>query len=214
MSTLSKCTWVIVGAVLLPAAATAQTAAAIAGQGTAAMVSTAGVNQQIANAALPNDGGLANASIDAVNLAGTIVADGLATFTTGMMDLGTSSAQTTAEAANVNLLNGLIVARQVVAVASSYVSDAGTAASDGDGSTLLGLRIAGTDFGDVTPAPNTRVELPGVGYAILNEQSQTGDGATTSGITVNMIHVVLLNSLTGLRAGEIIVGSAQSAVGS
>jgi hypothetical protein len=43
---------------------------------------------------------------------------------------------------------------------------------------------------DATPAPNTRIALPGVGYAILNEQSIT-NSATASGITVNMIHLVL-----------------------
>ena len=55
--------------------------------------------------------------------------------------------------------------------------------------------------------------LPGVGYVVLNEQIPTGDGVTTSGITVNMIHVVLLDALTGVQTGEIIIGSASSAVG-
>ena len=213
MNTLMRLSGAIVAGALIAGPALAQAPAAIAGQGAAAVVNTAGINQQVASVALPGDGGLANASSDALSLAGTITADGLATITTGMMDLGTSSAQTTSEAANVNLLNGLVVARQVVAVASSYVS-AGTAASDGAGSSLLGLRVGGVDLGDVTPAPNTRMELPGVGYAILNEQSVSGDGAMTSGITVNMIHVVLQDALTGQRTGEIIVGSARSAVGS
>ncbi len=62
-------------------------------------------------------------------------------------------------------------------------------------------------------APNTTLALPGVGYVILNEQIPTGDGVTTTGITVNMIHVVLQNALTGVQTGEIIVGSATSAVG-
>ena len=70
------------------------------------------------------------------------------------------------------------------------------------------------------PAPNTRVDLPGVGYAVLNEQSLTGDGVTTSGITVNMIHVVLQQPILGFlgqvigyqTVGNIIVGSATSSV--
>jgi len=49
---------------------------------------------------------------------------------------------------------------------------------------------------------------------VLNEQQITGDGVSSSGITVNMIHVVLQDVLTGLTTGEIIVGSAKSAVGS
>src|SRR2546427_507414 len=62
---------------------------------------------------------------------------------------------------------------------------------------------------DELPAPNTRVSLPGVGYVVLNEQIASGG----AGITVNMIHVVLQNALTGLTTGEIIVASAFSSVG-
>ena len=63
-------------------------------------------------------------------------------------------------------------------------------------------------------APNTQLPLPGVGYVVLNEQQITGDGVSSSGITINMIHVILQDVLTGLTTGEIIVGSAKSAVGS
>jgi len=69
--------------------------------------------------------------------------------------------------------------------------------------------------------------LPGVGYVVLNEQIPTGDGVTSSGLTVNMIHVYLqsitggiVDPLTGqgiggitTTTGEIIVGSATSSVG-
>ena len=65
------------------------------------------------------------------------------------------------------------------------------------------------------PAPNTRLDLPGVGYVVLNEQVPT-----SGGITVNMIHVVLqqpvlgvLGGVTGYQTtGDIIVGSASSSV--
>ena len=70
------------------------------------------------------------------------------------------------------------------------------------------------------PAPNTTMALPGVGYVILNEQIPTGDGVTTAGMTVNMIHVVLQQPILGLlgqvigyqTVGDIIVGSATSSV--
>jgi hypothetical protein len=59
-----------------------------------------------------------------------------------------------------------------------------------------------------------------VGYVLLNEQRPTGDGVTTSGLTVNMIHVVLQQPILGLlgqvvgyqTVGNIIVGSATSSV--
>jgi hypothetical protein len=65
-------------------------------------------------------------------------------------------------------------------------------------------------FGDFAAAPNTRIDLPGVGYVLLNEQSSVGDGLRTSGLSVNMIHVVLLDALTGAKTGDIIVGTASS----
>src|SRR2546428_124149 len=76
--------------------------------------------------------------------------------------------------------------------------------------------------GDGAIAPNTRMDLPGVGYVVLNEQLPTGDGVRSSGLTVNLIHVYL-QSLTGggctvlgcvpgvlTTTGEVIVGSATS----
>jgi hypothetical protein len=46
---------------------------------------------------------------------------------------------------------------------------------------------------------------------VLNEQVRSGDGVSTSGLRVNMIHVYLKNLLGG-SAGEIVVGSAKSSV--
>jgi hypothetical protein len=80
------------------------------------------------------------------------------------------------------------------------------------GSTLADLVVNGVQLtsGDETVSPNTRVALPGVGYVVLNEQVPSGDGVRASGLTVNLVHVVLQNSLTGAQSGEIILGSASS----
>ena len=72
----------------------------------------------------------------------------------------------------------------------------------------MSLVIAGIAYPDGAPAPNTRVELPGVGYAVLNEQIARGDGLRSAGLTVNMIHVYLLDPVSGAAAGEILVGVA------
>ena len=80
--------------------------------------------------------------------------------------------------------------------------------SNADGSSLSNLVVNGVQISD--PAPNTRVDLPGVGYAVLNEQI-----TSAGGITVNMIHVVLQQQtpLGGyVTTGNIIVGSATSSV--
>lgn len=193
-------------ALLLVTPVAAQTTAA---RGVAAVVNTLGVQQQLASTTLPTYGGVNSSSLGAAGIPGVLTASALNSMTSGMLDTPVSSAQTTSELGGVNLLNGLIRVDQVLAVASSYVNDAG-AASNATGSMLLGLVVAGQSFG-ATPAPNTRIALPGTGYVILNEQTVTGNGASASGITVNMIHVVL-TSVLGTKIGEIILGSATSSV--
>lgn len=188
----------------------AQTGPTVTGRGTAARVVLLGVSQQLASAAIPVYGGLASGSTEGASLPGILSASGLTTITSGMPDVSTTSSQTTSELGGVSLLNGVVRVEQVVAVASSYVNSTG-AASDGVGSSLLGLVVAGQSIGG-TPAPNTRMSLPGVGYVILNEQILSGNGSTTSGITVNMIHLVTTAPLTGIKTGEVILGSATSAV--
>jgi hypothetical protein len=108
----------------------------------------------------------------------------------------------------VNLLDGLITTDGVVAIATSTVGD-DAVNSNAEGSSLADLVVNGAQVSD--PAPNTRIGLPGVGYVVLNEQIPTGDGVTSSGVTVNMIHLVLTN-LLGAKTGEVIVGSATSSV--
>ena len=173
------------------------------------MTTTAGA-QQFAVAALPDAGGMADSELASVAVPSTLSAEGLASITTGQLDQTLVSATTTAEAANVNVLNGLITAKAVLAVATSYANGA-TATSESNGSTLLGLVVGGLSYGDVSPAPNTRVSLPGVGYVVLNEQVPTGDGVHATGLTVNMIHVYLTDPILGTPAGEIVIGAAKSA---
>ena len=94
---------------------------------------------------------------------------------------------------------------------SSSTADGSTATSTSEGSTLIGLSVNGSLPTDVTPPPNTRISIPGA-TVILNEQIASGDGVHTSALTVNMIHVVLNDPLTGTITGDIIVASAHSDV--
>ena len=196
---------------LAPDAARAAQTPIVSGQGYAAVVNLASGTQPFASATLPAEGGMIAADLDAAAVASTLSANTLNSITTGMADSAVGSAQTSAEAADVSILNGLITARQVLGVAASYVNQQ-AAGSGADGSALLDVVVNGVSFA-ATPPPNTRIDLAGVGYVVLNEQTPTGNGVTTSGISVNMIHVVLRNALTGLTTGEIVVGSATSAVG-
>ena len=168
-------------------------------------------------AALPSTpsptGDVRTAEADALSVPGALSASFLNSTAAGAVEQGGASAETVASVADVNILNGLIRAAEVVAVATSG-RDGSSAWSNGLGSTFEDLVVGGVRVvsGDRTVAPNTRMSLPGVGYVVLNEQRRTGNGSTSSGITVNMIHVFLKNALTGSTVGEIIVGSASSRV--
>ncbi len=180
------------------------------GQAIAARVNTPGAGSQtFAAATLPAAGGMEQADVDNAAVPATFGASGLTSITTGQIDQGLVSATTSAEAADVNMLNGLITAKAVLALATSYANGT-TAASESNGSALLDLVIAGVSYADGAPAPNTRVGLPGVGYVVLNEQIASGDRVHSTSLTVNMIHVYLINPLTGASAGEIIVAAATS----
>lgn len=206
---------VLCSAALPSAAAWAQAPAA---QAFGVAVNTPTASGTSAVAVLPADGGLASDNAPTVNIGGLAGADDAFAIATG----AEGSAESNSTLESVNLLNGLITADGVVALASSWVND-GVAQSDAEGSQLANLMVNGVAIANDV-APNTRVDLPGVGYAVFNEQSVTGDGVTSSGITVNMIHVVLqtlsgggcglLGCLPGVltTTGEIIVGSATSSV--
>ena len=185
----------------------------LAAQGAAASafgvaVRTATINQTAPSAVLPTDGTLAQSQANDVRV-GTLVAaqDAFATAT-GATDDALSDAVSSATLGTVNILDGLITADGVVAMASSTIDN-----SNAEGSSLANLVVNGVQVSD--PAPNTRVDLPGVGYVVLNEQI-----ATAGGITVNMIHVLLqqpvlslLGVITGYSTtGNIVVGSASSSV--
>jgi hypothetical protein len=156
---------------------------------------------------LPPDGGMVRDQVLQINVPGTVVSSTLTVITSGAIGESSASAQSSATVEAVDILNRLVTARLVVAMSSS-TADGSTATSNAAGSTLVGLTVNGVSLGDVTPPPNTRIELPGVGTVILNEQIPGGDGVHTTALTVNMIHVVL----AGVVGGDIIVASAHSDV--
>jgi hypothetical protein len=196
------------------ALAPAAEAQSVGGKAYGAFVRSPLGTQQSAVAVLPPvtavDGAMADGDADGVSVPGTISTDALTGTTSGSIG-DAAAAQSVATVFNVNLLNGLITASSLTATVSS-TSNGAQATSNALGSTLADLVVNGVQLtsGDASIAPNTRVTLPGVGYVVLNEQLPTGDGVRTTGLTVNLIHVVLQNDLTGLQTGELIVGSATS----
>jgi hypothetical protein len=162
------------------------------------------------------DGAEADAAGAAVSVPNALSSDFLNSITSGELGATEAGAQSTASAADINILNGLITADEVVANVMSSRTASG-AVSNADGSTFQNLVVAGVPVtsADGPVAPNTNIALPGVGYVVLNEQIPSGDGVSSSGLTVNMIHVYQQSVGVGgqTTTGEIIVGSATSAVG-
>ena len=202
----------------LASSAQSQMRAASMAQAYGISVSTPTVSQKSPFAVQPVGEAMATDQGQSVSVPGFVTAQDLFTIVTGDADpVDGSNAVSSATLGAVQLLNGLITADGVVAIASSTVGD-NAVGSNAEGSSLGNLVVGGVEVSD--PAPNTRMDLPGVGYVLLNEQRPTGDGVTTSGLTVNMIHVVLQQPILGLlgqvigykTVGNIIVGSATSSV--
>ncbi len=120
------------------------------------------------------------------------------------------SAQARSTIQGVSLLNGLIKASEIVTVSNSTGTATDTS-SDENGSGIMGLSVDGIPI-SVLPAPNTKVQLPGLGYVILNEQNGPYSGANASSNDINMIDVHISDTNSqGIAAGtDIIVGHANS----
>jgi hypothetical protein len=182
-----------------PRAALAQGTAT--GQSYGVGVTTALVNQKVAQAVLPAGEMLAQNQASDATVPGLVTAQSIFAIVNGGGTDG-SDAVSSVTLGAVDVLNGLITADGVVAMATSNVGDA-----NAEGSSLANLVVNGVQVDN--PAPNTRMSLPGVGFVVLNEQIPT-----TGGMTVNMIHVVLQSTVLGIprTTGNIIVGSATSSV--
>lgn len=161
-------------------------------------------------ATVPTGGWMDDAEALGVSVSGVVAAENLFAMASGAGDPDHLTTESSSTAERVDILSGLITADGVVALTSSAI-DGTLVDSNAEGSHFVGLVVNGVTM-SATPAPNTRVDLPGVGYVVLNEQSRRGDGVDSTGIAVKMIHVFLQDALTGATTGEIVVGSALSYV--
>lgn len=119
------------------------------------------------------------------------------------------NAQATSNTASISLLAGLISAQGLTAVSNTTLSN-GTFQVNSTGTNFNHLVILGHVYNGSVPA-NTRVNLPLIGYVVLNEQTSNISNAMAN-LTVNMIHVhITVLNILGLQVGtEVIVSSATS----
>lgn len=119
-------------------------------------------------------------------------------------------AQAEANSAAISLLGGLITAQEITALSTTTMDNNGNFQVSAAGSNFNNLVVLGRPYNSTEP-PNTRINLPLLGYVVLNEQT-SNIGSSNATMTVNMVHVyVTVGNLLGLQVGtQIIVSSATS----
>jgi hypothetical protein len=192
---------------------------------------------------IPANGGFDHQNLDAVTApsadgaglpAGSVLTAGASVSESqGASFTDASAASTYAEVGGVPcvLRSGVCtVSAQVIRSQSNSQATASGALSSADGTQLLGVTVLGTEVcamlglaSTCTPPPNTRIDLPALGFVILNEEFCDNDGtlaaqcangsvAGHAGLTVRGIRlVVTVPNVLGLTPGaEIIVSEAHS----
>lgn len=141
---------------------------------------------------------------------GTTLSTGLVT-TSADTTAGPVQTVTTATTENLSLLNGLVTATAVKSVSTVTQGTPGFLTSS-DGTAVAGLKIAGLPV-VVGAGPNTRVDVPGVGYLVLNEQTRFV-GSRSATLTVNGLHLVVNQAnLLGFAVGtDVLVSHARSSL--
>ena len=131
---------------------------------------------------LPADGGsVSDQSPGAGYGVGNAVGSTTRITTSSQGDLGAGSVTSTTTLADGELLGGVVRAHDVRIVAS-------TSGGRPSGTVTFGsLVVAGISY--TSPGPNTRIEVPGVGIVIVNEQLVGGDGRDVSAIIVRAVRV-------------------------
>jgi hypothetical protein len=169
---------------------------------------------------IPPTGGRDRQDLDEAAVSGT-TAGASVSESRGTLGPTESAASSYAQVADVCLAPteaGCTVGAELLrAESNSSATAAGASSNDGD-SRILGATVNGTPVAAESP-PNLKVEIPGVGYVIFNEQF-CDDGAALpncagsnhAGLTVRAIHLVVTvpDNALGLSLGEVIVAEAHS----
>jgi uncharacterized repeat protein (TIGR01451 family) len=171
---------------------------------------------------IPPTGGHAHQDLDAFSTS-VLTVEASTSDSEGTVTGNNASASSYAEANSVCALpgtSGCAVSATVVRSQSNSAADASGAASNDGGTQFLGVTVLGIPVASAPPR-NTVLELPGIGYVILNEQfcdngaalPSCADGTGHAGLTVRAIHIVVTvpGNPLGLAAGaEVIVAEAHS----
>ncbi|HZU68978.1 MAG TPA: choice-of-anchor P family protein [Ktedonobacteraceae bacterium] len=133
-----------------------------------------------------------------------------ASSASGQLTSSSAVASSQNSISNLNLLSGLVSANKVTTLANASWNSSGSSSRSGS-ATFQNASVDGTAL-PTNPAPNTRENLPGIGYALINEQSGSNDssGANETVIAID-IYVTVANNSLGLPVGARIIVSLASA---
>lgn len=189
----------------------------------------------VAPVTLPPQGGSFNNQVASVDVGLgvprvlTVLSTGLIENTTaGNVSSSSAHSESSSTVHNLNVLNGLVTA---TTIRSKSTSDGnGSSATSTDAGTFANqLTVAGVLYQQSEFVPNTTVavnasisaiinglpvNIPVNGTVVINEQIPGGNGATSSSLTVNFLHVNVSGSVAGLITlnANIVVASATSIV--
>lgn len=153
------------------------------------------------------EGGTTTANIAGTTIPGVLTMGAATTTTTGVLT-PTLKVTVTDNLAGLNVLGGLITADAIKAGTSASRAPAGGTVTLTDTSTFTNLKIRGLTTIDASVAPNTVVQVPGLGKVTLHKVSKS-----STSITVTMIEVVLDRALGALPTGsKIQIGYSSSGV--
>ncbi len=178
------------------------------GRATAVNANIAGINATLVDTGeLPASGGIITATplLSANVLGGALTTGALFAETQGAGDQSRSQATV----ASLNLeVGGNTITAGIVSESSQCTCTANGPVCAG--SAQIGtLVINGTPIA-ITGEPNQRVNLPGGGYVVINEQILTGSG-NTKAITANGLHVFIPPLIPGAApVADVIISSAHS----
>jgi hypothetical protein len=153
-------------------------------------------------------GGTGSANVAGTTIPALLTVGASSTKTSGVLTPQPKSVVTNS-LAGLNVLNGLIQADAIKAETSATRAAGATTATLTDTSTFTNLRIAGLPAINAAVAPNTVVQVAGLGQVTLHKVSKS-----SSSIIVTMIDVVLSQPLGALPTGSRIqIGYSSTGVG-
>jgi hypothetical protein len=125
---------------------------------------------------------------------------------TGVAATGSATVQ------GASALAGLVQATTVRSVSTTGLDTAtGAFSTSAAGTEFVGLKVAGVAVKG-TPAPNTKIGLPGVGYVVLNQQ-QSAVKKSQAHLSVIAIHVYVTVASKSYKVGtQVVVAAAASAL--